>query len=643
MGDVEFGFEEMQGVRLGYLVIQGKQMFALSQVFTDLLKNIPRTTVHKRMDHLNVQKHRCDLRQLRKLKALNSVAFHAAKCTLISREDVEALYVSCKTERVGGGKWKAREREEEPVQKPVWPCWGSAERALPRLYGATFGHHHNGLCSRVGKRAPKTKRRHREDRCWGREARQLVLLPGCCAPESCCSSSDSESTSSNNDSDFGSSLSTSSTSGTSTSTNSGTSDEEDEDEEEDEEECISCSSDDNSSDEEDSSDSSSASSHVSSQSIRFRRARLAKAPLLLQPTFRYRESERPKAPRQLDVDVASWRRAVGACLAGRTSHAPPLHLHFAHQLPKTTETARSGAGVGTVGFPYGAPRANGTSFLGLSSKFHSAFIPSPDHIQNKDNALPHKTEHAPFTLTDTKLPSSPTPKLTAKEIKTEGKESSALASDHDRGAFQFNHVKIKVEDPLDDYEYTSQCLSPLSKTNGVDGSCSKDDFVEKELCKDASKTTPPPPLPPPLNQEPSSTLDIHCAENGEYKNGERVRRSHRVPMWGRKAAKPSSTADRSPRCADHERSEEEWASQSKRKRATGGQTPCLKRPFNFMANFPSPPSLVVGSDGDLSPAYSLNSFRNKQLPHHSHPVWTWQLGACVVPPPLNQRLRKTIS
>ncbi|KAG9283270.1 SKI/DACH domain-containing protein 1 [Astyanax mexicanus] len=590
MGDVEFGFEEMQGVRLGYLVIQGKQMFALSQVFTDLLKNIPRTTVHKRMDHLNVQKHRCDLRQLRKLKALNSVAFHAAKCTLISREDVEALYVSCKTERVGGGKWKAREREEEPVQKPVWPCWGSAERALPRLYGATFGHHHTGLCSR-------------EARCWGREARQLVLLPGCCAPESCCSSSDSESTSSNNDSDFGSSLSTSSTSGTSTSTNSGTSDEEDEDEEEDEEECISCSSDDNSSDEEDSSDSSSASSHVSSQSIRFRRARLAKAPLLLQPTFRYRESERPKAPRQLDVDVASWRRAVGACLSD--------------QLPKTTETARSGAGVGTVGFPYGAPRANGTSFLGLSSKFHSAFIPSPDHIQNKDNALPHKTEHAPFTLTDTKL-----------EIKTEGKESSALASDHDRGAFQFNHVKIKVEDPLDDYEYTSQCLSPLSKTNGVDGSCSKEDFVEKE---------------PPLNQEPSSTLDIHCAENGEYKNGERVRRSHRVPMWGRKAAKPSSTADRSPRCADHERSEEEWASQSKRRRATGGQTPCLKRPFNFMANFPSPPSLVVGSDGDLSPAYSLNSFRNKQLPHHSHPVWTWQLGACVVPPPLNQRLRKTIS
>ena len=53
MGDLKCGFEEMQGVKLGYLLIKGKQMFALSQVFTDLLKNIPRTTVHKRMDHLN--------------------------------------------------------------------------------------------------------------------------------------------------------------------------------------------------------------------------------------------------------------------------------------------------------------------------------------------------------------------------------------------------------------------------------------------------------------------------------------------------------------------------------------------------------------------------------------------------------------
>lgn len=114
MGDLECGFEEMQGVRLGYLLIKGKQMFALSQVFTDLLKNIPRTTVHKRMDHLKVKKHHCDLEELRKLKAINSIAFHAAKCTLISREDVEALYFSCKTERV----LKSNKRKAKAVFSP---------------------------------------------------------------------------------------------------------------------------------------------------------------------------------------------------------------------------------------------------------------------------------------------------------------------------------------------------------------------------------------------------------------------------------------------------------------------------------------------------------------------------------------------
>ncbi|XP_034562010.1 SKI/DACH domain-containing protein 1 [Notolabrus celidotus] len=125
MGDLECGFEEMQGVRLGYLLIQGKQMFALSQVFTDLLKNIPRTTVHKRMDHLKVKKHHCDLEELRKLKAINSIAFHAAKCTLISREDVEALYISCKTERV----LKSNKKKAKAVCSP-----GDVDESPGRLH-----------------------------------------------------------------------------------------------------------------------------------------------------------------------------------------------------------------------------------------------------------------------------------------------------------------------------------------------------------------------------------------------------------------------------------------------------------------------------------------------------------------------------
>ncbi|XP_077124454.1 SKI/DACH domain-containing protein 1 [Ranitomeya variabilis] len=127
MGDLESGFEVVDGVRLGYLIIKGKQMFALSQVFTDLLKNIPRTTVHKRMDHLQVKKHHCDLEELRKLKAINSIAFHAAKCTLISREDVEALYTSCKTERVLKTKRRRISRplstKEPPSPDPYSSLW----------------------------------------------------------------------------------------------------------------------------------------------------------------------------------------------------------------------------------------------------------------------------------------------------------------------------------------------------------------------------------------------------------------------------------------------------------------------------------------------------------------------------------------
>ncbi|CAH1238001.1 SKIDA1 [Branchiostoma lanceolatum] len=94
----EGGHAVVNGARLGYLYVGGQQMFALSEVFTTLLGSIPRTTVHKRMDYLSVDKHPCTLEELRKLKSLNAIAFHSAKCTLISRQDVEALCTSCETE-----------------------------------------------------------------------------------------------------------------------------------------------------------------------------------------------------------------------------------------------------------------------------------------------------------------------------------------------------------------------------------------------------------------------------------------------------------------------------------------------------------------------------------------------------------------
>lgn len=57
----------------------------------------PEDDVAQRMDHRVKAPPRSG--GVAKLKAINSIAFHAAKCTPISREDVEALYTSCKTER----------------------------------------------------------------------------------------------------------------------------------------------------------------------------------------------------------------------------------------------------------------------------------------------------------------------------------------------------------------------------------------------------------------------------------------------------------------------------------------------------------------------------------------------------------------
>lgn len=48
-GRPEVRFEEVDGVRLGTPHSVESKCLPLSQVFTDLLKNIPRTTVHKRM------------------------------------------------------------------------------------------------------------------------------------------------------------------------------------------------------------------------------------------------------------------------------------------------------------------------------------------------------------------------------------------------------------------------------------------------------------------------------------------------------------------------------------------------------------------------------------------------------------------
>ncbi|KAM4606581.1 SKI/DACH domain-containing protein 1 [Polymixia lowei] len=827
MGDLECGFEEMQGVKLGYLLIKGKQMFALSQVFTDLLKNIPRTTVHKRMDHLNVKKHHCDLEELRKLKAINSIAFHAAKCTLISREDVEALYFSCKTERVlksnkrkvkasspgdahdgllradtHAGLWKEKvwfslhsvpqtlslqnkagrrevpllpdsklphfyskshDRDYQPVSKSNYKPFKNYETAQINGNCVTFNQRHSFFRSAVNRQpvvfqsaiAAQSKlsgsasdllhkRKRRRDgggggrdsarHSWSRSRHThhppvLLVQPKCCSkPKSSGTgtlntfhlghdfylnprphdhhhhhqpifhesySSDTESSTysdrENNDSDFGSNFSTTS--------NSGSSDEEDE-EDDSQSESSEVSSDEESSSQ---SDSSSVSSQVSVQSIRFRRARVAsltktfntKTPLVLQPTFHYsHHQQQQKQHGTLGHDETIWadysgnekrqkcdltfnetRKLSGplqplkfssaAVREGFLAESKRENVSEAHGDPKNADP------VDVALYALG-PNRNKASpqrrTPGHANKCPPGFSSHCDHdkdklSKSKDNQLSLAVNLKREVKTNNNL-KQPSP---LKTIKTEAEEPSVTAgpySDSGRTAktppFNLQNVKVKVEENYDEYEYLSQASGfqcKGDKTDSNNGQYPSCDIKQGDYFNNATKAienaAAAAPTSPSNSQECRSTQDTPCIEEGEYKNGARVRKNYRTLVLGKKSrisrmqtkqyvSKVDKGSSSRPMCKTEscEGYTEHLPGASKRKRPISNVASPAKKPFSFMANFPSPPSLVVGSDGDLCPAYSMNSMRDPRPPPLSHPVWRWQPGGQPLPPPPAQRIRK---
>ncbi|KAG5201390.1 hypothetical protein JEQ12_004153 [Ovis aries] len=554
MGDLKSGFEEVDGVRLGYLIIKGKQMFALSQVFTDLLKNIPRTTVHKRMDHLKVKKHHCDLEELRKLKAINSIAFHAAKCTLISREDVEALYTSCKTERV----LKTKRRRPHLGSFPE-SCSSDSESssysdhaANDSDFGSSVSSSSNSVSSEEEEEEGEEEEEEEEEEEGGSGA------------------SDSSEVSS-------------------------------EEEEED------------SSTE---SDSSSGSSQVSVQSIRFRRTSFCKPPSVqAQANFLYhlasaaaatkpaafedagrlpdlKSSVKAESPEEWNLQ--SWvpkaspvycPASLGSCFTeirnDRVSEITFPQSEISSIVKRTdltinclTEGASSPSPKTNNAFPQqrilrearkclqATPTTHCADNNTIAARFLNNDSSGAATNSEKDSKIPHCTEFA------TDLPSaSPTyPEVDTAAVAATTKAENACTDTGDRTLPFLHNIKIKVEDSSANEEYEPDLITNKLKCECND---TKGEFysVTESKEEDALLTTAkegfacPGKETPSLNplaqsQGLSCTLGSPKPEDGEYKFGARVRKNYRTLVLGKRPVlqtppvKPNLKSARSPRPTD---------------------------------------------------------------------------------------------
>ncbi|CAM2108869.1 elongin BC and Polycomb repressive complex 2-associated protein [Caretta caretta] len=674
-GEFQTGYQEIEGINLGYLQINGTQMFALAQVLSDLFKDIPRTTISKKMETLKIKSRRCDLRELRTLKAINSVPTRAVKCSLISKADLEALCTSCKSLSPRRRKRKRREQLLRPGPADLFDCPrqplrspcgagpyctqepGICTQLAPAPHPAPAGLFQNydkttrgkkgyglggrgGLFSGVLSAYPQDLQRlHSAARAHGAGQASPQPEPGRPKRGSCCSKGlfpeekgpgaarkgrlfpgcKRQGTSAGYSSDSDSSLDFG---GSSPATSSDSSEEEEEEEEEGD---TSCSSEEGSSSE---SESSSLCSGDSVQSTRYRQAALPRFQPLAHPPREPSGDERLPEPHKaalrpdpnlLLLSQQLWARTLRASTLESLRPLPALGAGAPQQQPELVcakPEAPSSRPSPSCSYPVGDPqqKAGGrgaTEPCAKGEDLHKDASNNAASLGPSDQAERQLAALAGGSASQEPALGSAPPPSAQEFAGSLSPAPQRALGEPRREHFDRLIRQSKLWCYAKGFNADGKSLRPGGKT---------------EPCKAAELQCPGSKSAP----SPSPLSNKALKGNGSERNSKRRRLARGVEaelQQNSSKGRPQKT----PR-----RNAQKGKAHCKRL-ASAGPAPG-RNSFSLMGNFPCTPSLVVGEDGDLRPAASL-CVKNTCALSKTHPLWSWQVGGSALPVPPSLKFR----